>query len=303
MQTASWSEYWNNEGFSGEVFVNNAGERHPQLASYWKVQLSGIQLASNIIDLACGAGSVLADLGEDHFHSLFGADLSIDALYLLRERLPPAYAANCSVSQLPFPASTFDLVVSQFGLEYAGSEAFIEAAKLVCNGGRIAILCHFEGGYIDTMNKSKLAGAEYIVDSDFIGKSIDLVEASFDHHKKSLQKAQAVFLPVEQQVSAMLNQYPEGIHKHLYFGFKQLFERRSHYDKEDITSWLDSMRTEVDKNILKLQQMRKAASSEGQIKQICLQFIKLGFKEVGYSPFLILDTDLPVAWSITARRR
>jgi len=303
IQTDRWSEYWNNEGFSGEVFVNKAGEGHPQLASYWKVQLSGIRSASIIIDLACGAGSVLADLGEDHAHSLFGADISIDALHLLRERLPPVHVVSCSVSQLPFRESTFDVVVSQFGLEYGGSEAFVEAGKLVSNGGRIAILCHFAGGSIDTVNKSKLAGAEYIVDTDFISKSIELAEAAFDRHDNSIEKAQALFLPVEQQVSAMLKQHPEGIHNHLYYGFKQLFQRRNHYDVADITTWLDSMRIDVEKSILKLKQMCTAANSEDQIKQICRQFTQLGLKEVGYSPFVIADTDLPVAWSITARRR
>lgn len=302
-QIDRWSEYWNNQGFSGEVFVNKAWERHPQLASYWKVQFSGIHSASKIIDLACGAGSVLADLEEGHSHSLFGADLSIDALHLLRERLSPTHAVVCTVSQLPFPASTFDLVVSQFGLEYAGSEAFVEAAKLVTRGGRIVILCHIEDGYIDTRNKSMLTGAQKIVDTDFISKSIKLVEAAFDGHNSSLQKAKTAFMPVEQQISAMLNDHPEGIHKHLYFGFKQLFHRRSHYDVTDITTWLDAMRTDVGKNIMKLKQMCAAASSEEQIKQICRQFTQLGLREVGYSPFAVSDNDLPIAWSITAQRR
>lgn len=297
-----WSEYWNNQGISGEVFVNKAGDRHPRLASYWQTQLSGTHDSSKIIDLACGAGSVFADLGENHSYTLIGADLSIDALELLRERLPSAHVVSCSLSQLPFPHHSFDLVVSQFGIEYAGIESFADAGNLVASGGRIAILCHLEEGYIDTRNAGMLAGAQEIIESEFVERSIELVKAAFTDQSDLIQKAEAEFTPAHGRVSAILEQSPEGIHNHVYFGFKQLYERRTHYDASDITSWLESIKLDVKKNILRLTETRKAACSEAEVKQVCRDFTKLGLRKVGYSPFSIPGNDLPIAWSITAER-
>ena len=301
-QTDKWSEYWNNQGISGEVFVNKAGDRHPRLASYWQTQLSGAHATSKIIDLACGAGSVFADLGESHSYTLIGADLSTDALELLRERLPSAYVVSCALSQLPFPESSFDLVVSQFGIEYAGVESFADAGNLVASGGRIAILCHLEGGYIDTRNRGMLAGAQEVIESGFVERSVELVKAAFTGQSDLIQKAEAQFTPAQRRVSAILEQNPEGIHNHVYFGFKQLYERRAHYDVSDITNWLELLHPDVEKNILRLTQTREAACSEVEIKQVCRDFTKLGLRKVGYSPFFIPGNDLPIAWSITAER-
>lgn len=301
-QTDKWSEYWNNQGTSGEVFVNKAGDRHPRLASYWQTQLSGAPAASNIIDLACGAGSVFSDLGDNHSYTLIGTDLSVDALKLMHGRLPSAHVVSCSLSQLPFRHNSFDLVVSQFGIEYAGVESFADAGNLVASGGRIAILCHIEDGYINIRNAAMLAGAQEIIETGFVERSIELVKAAFTGKDELILKAEAEFNPAHGRVSAILEQNPEGIHNHLYFGFKKLYERRAHYDVSDITNWLESMRVDVQKNILRLTETGEAACSEAEIKQVCRDFTKLGLRKVGYSPFLISGNDLPIAWSITAER-
>lgn len=301
-QADKWSDYWVNEGSSGEVFVSGDGDKHPYLASYWQTQFSGLAPTSSIIDLASGAGSIFSHLPEDHSYQLCGADLSMDALQLLRRRLPATRVVTCSVAQLPFPNRHFDLVVSQFGIEYAGLDAFTEAANLVAGKGRFVILCHHEDGYIDKKNKGYLAGAEKVVETGFIDKAIDMVEAIFSGQKERFRTAQSTFIPAERQVSSMAKRHEGGVHSHLYTGFRQLFERRQHYDAVDITSWLEAMRLDVDKNIVRLNQMCHAACSEDQIKQVCRQISRLGLSKVGYSPFTIPDTKLPVAWSITAQR-
>ncbi len=301
-QTDKWSEYWNNQGVSGEVFVNEAGDRHPRLASYWQTQLSGLHATSKIIDLACGAGSIFADLGESNSYTLVGADLSMDALQLLRQRLPSAYVVACSASQLPFPDNSFDLVVSQFGIEYAGLPSFVDAGNLVTSGGRIAILCHLEDSSIHNRNRRLLAGAQKIIETDFVTKAISFVEAVFANRGELVQEPRNAFESAESEVSEMLKHHPEGIHSHLYFGFKKLFDRRAHYDISDITNWLEAMQLDVKKNIRRLTQTGDAASSEEDVKQVCREFSKLGLRKIGYSPFSISGNDLPIAWSITAER-
>jgi len=74
-----------------------------------------------------------------------------------------------------------------------------------------------------------------------VERSIELVNAAFTGKRDLIANAEAEFTPAHSRVSAILEQNPEGIHHHVYFGFKQLYERRAHYDASDITNWLQSM--------------------------------------------------------------
>ncbi len=301
-ETDQWSDYWNNEGTSGEVFINKSGERHPQLAAYWHTQISGAHSTSRIIDLACGAGSIYSDLHKEHTFSLFGVDLSVDGLHLLKHRLPNTSTVVCSITELPFPERSFDLVVSQFGIEYGGATAFADAASLVNSGGRIAMLCHIEDGYIDARNKLHLGGAKLIIESEFIPRAVELAKSAFAREPARRQKAETEFTQANDQIASILEQNPGGIHSHVYFGFKQLFQRVAHYDESDITTWLETIHADVNKTIAKLATITDVALSEHSIKQICRDFTHSGLRKVGYSPFAISGNSLPIAWSITAER-
>ena len=176
---SDWSEYWENDSPKGEVFVTSQGEKHPALAEYWARTFQGQARGTKIIDLASGAGSVFACLPEDHGHELFAADISDVALTLLRERFPSAHTVACSAAKVPLDDESFDLVVSQFGIEYAGVEAFAEAARLLAEGGRLVALCHISGGHIDAGYQAQLREARVVEESDFIDIAKRLTTAAF----------------------------------------------------------------------------------------------------------------------------
>jgi SAM-dependent methyltransferase len=301
-QADRWSEYWVNEGASGEVFVNKDGEQHPQLNSYWQTQLSGLDRDARIIDLACGAGSVFTHLGDRTRFQLYAADLSTQALQILRKRIPDSLNVACSVSALPFSDGQFDLVVSQFGIEYAGEDAFPKAAGLIRNSGRLAVLCHYEQGYIDHKHKGHLLGALSAKESSYIPLGERFAAAMFSPSEIRIKEAEAAFRPAERKLAEMVNRYPGGVHSHLYHGFRQLCERYQHYNLSDITGWLAAMEQDLDKNVVRLKAMRDAASSEREVKSICKRLAQLGLRKIGYSPFTIEGNDRPVAWSITAEK-
>ncbi len=297
-----WTEYWKNEGASGEVFVNAEGQKHPHLSGYWQTQFSGLATNARIIDLAAGAGSIFTHLPTHHDYELFASDLSIAALKILKQRLPQARVIAASADSLPLHSQTFDLVVSQFGVEYAGDRAFAAAADLVRDHGRLALLCHYRDGYIDARNKGQLESACEVVETGFIDKGIAMVEAVFKGEQQAFIAAQLDFVPAEKIISTAATTYRQGVHSHLYQGFRQLFANRQQYDATDITGWLEAMKEDVDRNIIRLTEMRKAASSEPKIRQICRELTQAGLRKVGYSPFSIPGSELPVAWSITAER-
>ena len=297
-----WTDYWEKDSADGEVFVNAQGERHPALAEFWRQQFECLPDGSRIIDLASGAGSVFAHLPAGHDHQLFAADISQVALEALEERFPGVTAIVCSADQVPLDDGSFDVVVSQFGVEYAGIGAFAEAARLISTEGRLIMLCHVRDGYIDSGNRAQLAEATLAAKVGFIDKAVKFVTATFASDAQALRRAEDDFVPVAKQVGEGIGRMKKGIHTHLFFGFRELFEKRQQYDLADIIAWLDDMRGELDMNIDRLSRMCEAAMSIDEINNVKKIFKKMGVKDVHCTSFETPGHNLPVAWNLTARR-
>jgi ubiquinone/menaquinone biosynthesis C-methylase UbiE len=302
-QDENWSDYWQHEGVDGEVFVNKQGGKHPFLAQYWQQQFSTQKPGAKIIDIAAGAGSIYSHLSADHSFELHAADISRDALDLLRQRIPRTITHVCPATSIPLSDHGFDFVVSQFGIEYAGIEAFAEAGRLVKPSGQLSLLCHYQGGYIDAKNQRMLEGAKIAKYSNFVSDARALITAAFNvsgAENADVTKLLDNFTASQQTLENAIKKSPQGVHTHLHSGFKQLYERRSAYDLADITHWLEDMSADIEKNILRLTEMCHAASSKADIKQIVLRLADQNFIGITQEPVILPDHKLPVAWAITA---
>ena len=114
-----WSEYWEKDGADGEVFVNAQGNKHPALADYWQAVFADMPAGSRIVDVASGAGSIYAHLSADHGFELHAVDIAAQALQALASRVPGVQITVSAAEDMPYDDRSFELVVSQFGIEYA----------------------------------------------------------------------------------------------------------------------------------------------------------------------------------------
>jgi len=302
-QRTEWSEYWASQGLGGEVFVNPAGEKHPELAEHWRAVFAEHTGPQTVLDVAAGAGSLYAGLQQlDQASGWFAADLSFEALKLLTDRLPEVAAVQCPAQSLPFADGQFSLVVSQFGLEYAGLDAFGEAGRLVAPGGRMELLCHLEGGYIHSLIRPQLIGVRAVQDSGFITAASDLANAAYSGIGQVLQAAKQRFIPCERQLSPVLKQYPAGLHVHLYGGFRHMYENREKYARADIQDWLRKMKREIDVAVTRFTEMDAAALTEEGLHSVRAQLEAAGCRDVGCQPFQSPGHNLPLAWRISAAK-
>lgn len=299
---AQWSDYWATDGASGEVFVNARGEKHPHLAEYWENTFRGLEKGGRVIDLASGAGSIFAQLRAGHGLDLHAADISLQALQALGSRIPGTNTVACAANSLPYRDYAFDLVVSQFGIEYAGLEAFGEAARLVSRGGSLIALCHIREGYIESNNRAQLSEAQLAVDMAFIDKAIALTEAAFSTDRGAEVRAKDEFIPAERQLAAAVNRLKVGIHAHLYLGFRKLFEERHCYAASDITNWLCEMRDDLDRNIGRLTRICEVALSADDMGRVSEILKAQGLRDVSCGAFKTPGNEIPVAWELIATR-
>lgn len=298
-----WSDYWQHDSTGGEVFVNAEGERHPALADYWQAVFADLAPRSEVVDLASGAGSIFAHLPNSHTFKLSAVDIAAEALAVLSERIPGVNTIVSGLNKVPLDDQSFDAVVSQFGIEYAGLNAFAEAARLVRPGGKLVALCHIENGYIDSNNQSQLSEAMVVRDSGFIPQALALSRVAYKGNPAALSNAEQAFLPAAQAVGQAIERRKQGIHSYLLFGFRELYEKRQQYDVEDLLNWLNQMAGELDKNIDRLARMRQAALSDADMDSVVNKLIAAGLSNVHYEAFETSANQLPVAWNLSALRR
>jgi SAM-dependent methyltransferase len=124
-----------------------------------------------VMDLGCGSG-VLSHIlrSSNYVNSRFiGVDLSLDAAHMTVKKTQ-GLAVQADLSKLPVANHSVDWVVSQFALEYAPSQAWQEAARVVRPGGQLTVVVHAVGSLIHQEHERALANfiaLDHLVDMAF----------------------------------------------------------------------------------------------------------------------------------------
>jgi len=151
----AWREYWA-PGVEGDAVTGGAGGA--ELAKFWGGAvdrlLSSAPEALNVLDVASGTGAAAEAVRESARRC--GVDVDIVLCDISRAALRSALArvggnavgVACDAAQLPFKAQALDLLVSQFGVEYAGVSALNGLPDVLAPGGSLIVAAHVQGGAI-----------------------------------------------------------------------------------------------------------------------------------------------------------
>jgi len=149
---ASWSRYWSSgvlHSCPGSFRDNYDGA----LAQFWHAQFAALKPGQRVLDVATGNGALPrlllgVDGGADCGCTIDAIDLAtlapawldrLDADRRARLHLHPGVLAE----QLPFEDACFDLVISQYGIEYAElAVALAQVRRVLGPGGRLRLLMH-----------------------------------------------------------------------------------------------------------------------------------------------------------------
>ena len=167
----SWTSYWQGGALhscAGSFSGNYAGP----LREFWEACFAGLPEQARVLDACCG-NAPLSQLLSAHA-AFVERGTRIDAVDLAevapswldtlagsaRQRI--VVHPRVDVVLLPFDAESFDLCMSQFGVEYAGPEALAELRRVTRRGGRIAALVHHAEGLPVRIAREEIAHAEWI---------------------------------------------------------------------------------------------------------------------------------------------
>lgn len=271
---------------------------------------------SRLIDVACGIGAVSASAIEAA--QATGAnisaqciDYSTSAVEELRKRFPQVHGIACDALSIPLDDRSFDLVVSQFGIEYAGVEAFEEAARLVDVNGVLAALVHMADGAIhkecaknlavvDALDEARLmqrARAAFAAGFDLIAGKI--TDAEFQHADKRLAPAVEVTKKILKDEGPLVI---GGLLANVYRDIGYMYTRMQNYVPAEVFAWIDNVTDELSSYQGRMASMTRCALDEAGITELAGRLEASGLTIERRDVLKLRKNGEAAAWILIARR-
>ena len=298
--TPAWDNYWQGRGGDGAGALTGI-EHDAELAAFWTNALQDADRSAPLLDLACGAGTVLRHASELGFADLTGADLSSAALAALTRALPGVKTVTCSAAATPFDDGAFATITSQFGFEYAGAEAAgAEIARLLQPGGQFIAVAHMAGGAIHTEVEGHHKACRTILESGYIDKSKFLFSEVFAGNIAAIAQAQTVMAEAREAVFGLTIPGRQSLASHLTKGAAQLWDNRDRYALADILGWFDGIEAQRAAFEQRMASMLDAALDETGVGSLQAVFKAAGLETTPEMRLQLGGED--AAWVLKAAR-
>ena len=310
-----WDTYWKKTQDADSYA--SGGERHPAITAYWDGVLpdvlAGTRDTLRVLDIATGSGAVVESLyrnAGDAPIEVTCVDVSAAAIDSVRERYPGVTAVVADARSIPLPDKNYDLVASQFGIEYAGPEALDEAARLLAPGGRLALLMHARPGLVFNECRASLDAVRRTRQAKFVQLAVAFFEAGFaavrGADRGPYEKAGAALNPALRKVERLLAEHGEavagGTVARLYRDVERIHSRIQHYAPEEVLAWLQTMNEELDAYETRMASMCEAASDKKAFRGLGQRLERQRLTITRAKPLKPGGSSLPVAWILEARR-
>ena len=311
----SWDTYW--QGALTSAAYSGGGSSHPLVLSFWDDYFRGLHDRGrelNIIDIASGNGAVVEGAGT----SLTGPvarftclDVSDSAIRMLEERFPDVRGVVADAADIPLDSASFDIVTSQFGVEYAGLEAIDEVSRLVVPGGEIVLMLHHHGGIIYQECGASLEAVREMQAADFIPNCIAMFEAGFavmqGGDRALFSEAGKKFAPSLRAMEAIMHKHGRDVAAStilkVYRDVRTIHGSMRHYESSAVRGWLEKMEQAIEAYAGRMASMRDAAIDAAQFAQVGTDLVEQGFEILRAEPIANSEQDQPIAWALIAKKK
>lgn len=311
---ASWDTFW--QGSEAAAY-SAGGMHHPVIAAFWDryfEKLKALYDQPSIIDIASGSGAVLdriqAAYGTAANNRLTCLDVSQAAIDRLSGKYPGVSGIVADACKVPLADKQFDVASSQFGIEYAGSDAFAEICRLVNEGGHIVMVLHHKGSSIYKECANNLAATERTCEANFVPLAINLFDAGFravgGADRAPYEAAATALAPAVAEVEAILADFgtdaaDETIVR-LYEDIDRIHSNMPGHDPSEVLDWLKRTQNELVAYAERMRSMCDSALDEDVFERICDELRSKGFS-IEIASILTMSVDeAPLAWVLVANR-
>lgn len=319
VNASAWSSYWDDSAATPGAVRGDGMQA--ALDQFWRETLrSGwlVEGRSLHLDMACGSGGVTrASIAAAqsissvprHFACMDYSSAAVSqALSVNGRETVMGLVADATATGLA--SASFDLVTSQFGLEYAGPGAFHEAWRLLAPGGQLIILSHIEGGPIarecaETLDPlERMSGSAILlrlldVIQTLEGDQLDLRQSNRSADIAALIADCAGLFDVTRQSAPSAG--GEFVLR-LLNDLSQLLKRLPSYQRTDVVHWIEHQNRELDAYRARMSSMLDAALSEVSVRQFIESLDPVPVDQPGVEPWTIDGEREACAWLLSLSR-
>ncbi|GAB3031450.1 class I SAM-dependent methyltransferase [Bowmanella dokdonensis] len=294
MQYQGWESYWQS-GNRDQALIADANVQS-FIDQYWVLQLQAAIHGHTIgtaLELGCGAGSLAPTIKHYLHGSVVGPltvylDISHSALARLNTVHASAALVQADMARLPFRNDSIDLILSQFGIEYAGTQAFCDSAGLLTSNGILIALCHHQDGCLVDRAKQAQRLLTEIVSCGMLPAAhfalttlFDCIEGRQAHAR--FVEADTLLSPKVQAVGLLVRQHS---HERLVIpwlskfcrDFAAIYHHPQNYPRSASMVWLDNMIRELPAYLDRMQQLITASLSN-----TCIELIQSRLGQAGFA--------------------
>lgn len=176
----NWTRYWasgaaHSCGSSYGEFYGGA------IGSFWRMVHDATPAGSRLLDVATGSGAIprlwRSWRTSDDWDAV---DLSNSAPSWIAEAGGRVrFHAGVQAESLPFPADSFDLVTSQYGIEYCDMAlALPQVLRVLAPRGRVAFVMHHAGSRPISIARAELSALDWAFGPDgLVSACADVIDA------------------------------------------------------------------------------------------------------------------------------
>ena len=302
MDIDPWTLYWQNDNLESCI-ASQSSEDTQKIVDYWRDFASHLDPIATIRDLATGNGAVPS--------MLLAGNPSLEIVAVDKAQIEPAkylsqanelasvrFLSDVDICALPFEPESFDVVTSQFGLEYAPiHEACSSAVRVLKRFGSIRLLMHHEDSEIVRPSAETLAEIARLLAPNgvmscviaYLAKEIGLddLEAAGQHYLRG--------------------EYSKTRHisGQIFDGINQLIEGMT-VNPDRARALVHSMKLRLLAEQTRLQQLQTAALNAERAHKLELILSELGV-EIEFFETLTLEEDSNgaglIGWQLSGRKK
>ena len=175
----AWSRYWARDT-SGACLPDAPQVVQQRLIDAWTALGRELTVETRLLDIASGGGSVLRVLRE---RSMATALTGIDAADVGPAAALVGVKGGVDAHSLPFAEASFDVVTSQFGIEYCQARAWTEAVRVLRPGGQVQFICHHARSHAVLHNARRLAALRAVVNAGLFTLAEAVARTGHEDHR------------------------------------------------------------------------------------------------------------------------
>lgn len=306
-----WKDYWKEDRAASCVPEDDATAR--EIRERWIERFADLPDGARILDIATGNGVLLAHAAiaaerAGKRFALTGVDLAeIDpARYL--STLPAGlrdatFIGGTAAERLPFADAEFDVVVSQYGLEYADlDKALAQVERVLAGGGRLIWLAHSEDSLVVEQNRDQGAEIAFLLAAGgpldamrrFVAKAAK--GRTLDHAAERLRGA------LKEAEQYCRDHPPANIIREVCTVLAETARRWHAYRATDLDRMLTDSRQRLIRHRQRIDDLSAAVMSPHRLDAVRRRLQPPRWDGASFSPLRAGSTASPIGVMITARR-